>query len=241
MSDSKKYNSIVFLTTLSVYLGLVLVGGASSPVLAQAALTRNFDIQEEIEYKDDLDKQPDEEDFYQINLSSAIVDFINDINNLKERGFYNFDNNRDFYAKREHFFSQNHSSKNAVLRSEIDSELDKNLDNFLSKLDTKNLLNLSDFLEENNDQKSKHISLEIYTFVSGIKLLITLEKSSAQKASLLASNLNLAFLLKANRENNSTKLIYENTKATFVNNQVFIVTRLPRASIDSLLAENSAN
>ena len=75
MSDKKKYNSIVFLTTLSVYLGLVLVGGAGSPVLAQAALTRNFDIQEEIEYKDDLDKKPDDEllDFFDT------CEFVNDV------------------------------------------------------------------------------------------------------------------------------------------------------------------
>ncbi len=60
MSELKKHNSIIFLTTLSVYLGLVLVGGASSPILAQAALTRNLDRHEQIEYKDDLDKKPDD-------------------------------------------------------------------------------------------------------------------------------------------------------------------------------------
>ena len=63
MSQRNKNNSIIFLTTLSVYLGLVLVGGAMSPVLAQAALTRNFDIQDEIEVKDDLDKKPKENDW----------------------------------------------------------------------------------------------------------------------------------------------------------------------------------
>ena len=59
MAKSKNHNSIIFLTTLGVYLGLVLAGGASPQVFAYTALTRNFDIQDEIEVKDDLDKKPE--------------------------------------------------------------------------------------------------------------------------------------------------------------------------------------
>ena len=60
MTTRNKNNSIIFLTTLSVYLGLVLVGGTPS-VLTYAALTRNFDIQNEIEVKDDLDNKPEDD------------------------------------------------------------------------------------------------------------------------------------------------------------------------------------
>jgi hypothetical protein len=59
MTKSKNHNSIVFLTTLGVYLGLVLAGGASPQVFAHSALTRHFEIQDEIEVKDDLDKKPE--------------------------------------------------------------------------------------------------------------------------------------------------------------------------------------
>jgi hypothetical protein len=41
-------------------------------------------------------------------------------------------------------------------------------------------------------------------------------------------------------QNKPEKVILENTKITFENNQVFIVTRLPRGSIDSLLAQKDA-
>ena len=41
MSDKKNHNSIYFLTTLSVYLGLVIVG-ASPQVLAQVENSRNI-------------------------------------------------------------------------------------------------------------------------------------------------------------------------------------------------------
>ncbi len=59
MSNSKSYNQILFITTLSVYLGLVLVG-ASPQVLAQAALTSKFDIKDQIEKQDDLDRNPED-------------------------------------------------------------------------------------------------------------------------------------------------------------------------------------
>jgi hypothetical protein len=41
MSDKKNHNSIYFLTTLSVYLGLVIVG-ASPQILAQVENSRNI-------------------------------------------------------------------------------------------------------------------------------------------------------------------------------------------------------
>lgn len=57
MINRKSQNSILFLTTLGVYLGLVLVG-ATPQVLAQAATAKQFSVKDEIEVKDDLDKNP---------------------------------------------------------------------------------------------------------------------------------------------------------------------------------------
>lgn len=55
----KAHNSLLLLTTLSVYLGLLVVGGAAPQVFAHSATTRVFEITEEIEFKDDLDLDPD--------------------------------------------------------------------------------------------------------------------------------------------------------------------------------------
>ena len=57
MSNRKNNNSALILATLGVYLGLVLVG-ATPQVLAQAAMTKQFNVKDEIEHKDDLDKKP---------------------------------------------------------------------------------------------------------------------------------------------------------------------------------------
>jgi len=58
LSNHKSHNSILVLATLGVYLGLVLVG-ATPQVLAQAAMTKQFNVKDEIEVKDDLEKKPD--------------------------------------------------------------------------------------------------------------------------------------------------------------------------------------
>jgi hypothetical protein len=66
LNNRKNQNSILVLGTLGVYLGLVLAG-ATPQILAQAAMTRQFDVKDEIEVKDDLDKKPNE-------LSNEIAD-----------------------------------------------------------------------------------------------------------------------------------------------------------------------
>ena len=72
----KTNNSILFLTTLGVYLGLVLVGGAAPQVFAHSALTRNFELQDEIEVSDDLEKKPDNE---AAALSLSIKTYLEDV------------------------------------------------------------------------------------------------------------------------------------------------------------------
>lgn len=58
MTPKRQQNPILVLATLGVYLGLVLAG-ATPQILAQAATTRQFDVKDEIEYKEDLDTKPD--------------------------------------------------------------------------------------------------------------------------------------------------------------------------------------
>ncbi|MGH9948373.1 MAG: hypothetical protein ACRD6X_14420 [Pyrinomonadaceae bacterium] len=58
MNTRKTQNSILFLTTLGVYLGLLVAGGAVPQVFAHSATTRNFELTDEIEIRDDLEKKP---------------------------------------------------------------------------------------------------------------------------------------------------------------------------------------
>jgi len=60
LTITKSKNSILVLTTLGVYLSLLMVGGSAPQVFAHSATTRNFEITDEIEVKDDLDTKPDD-------------------------------------------------------------------------------------------------------------------------------------------------------------------------------------
>lgn len=56
----RSQNSLVLLTTLGVYLGLLVVGGAAPQIFAHSATTRFFEIAEEQEARDDFDNNPAE-------------------------------------------------------------------------------------------------------------------------------------------------------------------------------------
>jgi hypothetical protein len=88
VNNRKNYNSIVFLT---VYFGLVLVG-ATPQVLAQAAMTRQFDIKTEIEFKDDLDKKPDENDLF----TTSIVNLVRELNRFSEKKQFDWNGNTEY-------------------------------------------------------------------------------------------------------------------------------------------------
>lgn len=62
MAKQPTQNSIIFLAALGVYLGLLVAGASPGVISQQAALTRSFDISEEIEVSDDLDRDPETAD-----------------------------------------------------------------------------------------------------------------------------------------------------------------------------------
>lgn len=214
MSNSKNYNSIVFLTTLSVYLGLVLVG--APPILAQAALARQFDIQNEIEVKDDLDKKPDDETCTELKAKTyeqdiqfvkayleTVSQFLKPISFAKSKDYDLIISVKTDSIDDDEIFNRNFSA----LRKEL------SLGSFEQKIDD------GGFFEKLN-LKSKFQNKDISSFVQFY-------------------NASLEYL-HCETQYKSANLILTNTKITYENNQVFIVTRLPRGSLDALLARKDA-
>ncbi len=77
-----------------MYLGLVLVG-ATPQVLAQAAMTRQFDVKDEIEHSDGLDKKPkklavdaDNEEALELdrNIAKSLDRFISTLRSVNTTG-----------------------------------------------------------------------------------------------------------------------------------------------------------
>lgn len=259
MTKGKNYNSIVFLTTLSVYLGLVLAGGAGAPqVLAQAALTRNFDVQIEAEIKDDLDKKPDDEEFNNLlktlqedydNIDKYFVeieDFLIDLGKLNS--IDKFDAGDEFVAETvtsmpcfvdgdpvgigQEKFEVNHNRWLIPALTDARNELNDYTKYLEDCLPSKRF---GEAQERNSKVKLSLDSTDLQIEISGHKI-------SPEKAERLAKNFNKIFALKV-RENAGQpeiKRICENTRAVSENNQIFIVTRLPRGSIDAPLAVKNA-
>jgi hypothetical protein len=201
---------------LSVYLSLVLVGG-SAPALAHSALTRDFDIKNEIEFKDDLDNKPDNETISGLKAderdSRFIEEYAKAVLSLMKRS-YTLESEGGVVELKINYLSAE-EQKVAKIFEETFPFLRKGLfctgfdygvksDNFSSKL----------FLE------TKFENDDISSFASSY-------------------NSGLNFLLRESQDKPET-VILKSTEITFENNQIFIVTRLPRASIDELFARKVA-
>ncbi|CAN5389274.1 hypothetical protein BH10ACI1_BH10ACI1_00050 [soil metagenome] len=234
MSKKNNYNSIVFLTTLSVYLGLVLVGGATPSVFAQAALAKEFDIKNEIVFEDDLDKKPDEDLF-----ASSIVDLINELNELSEQGIFDWNSKGEFQIESLGICESDNSPAfmgSGTINRKVDDALEKTsvkiARSYFGKLSNLNLGNLTAHTAEFKfviDNGTLNIETEINAnyHVNHKKDIQPFVDELTNYLSQITSNTKAA----------KAKIVAENTKITFENDQIFIVIRLPRGSIDALLAK----
>lgn len=246
MTTRKNYNSIVFLTTLGVYLGLVLAGGTVPSVLAQAATTRNFDIKSETVVEDDLDKKPDDafnEDVAVIEkykIAAAIIDFVADLKKLESIGKFDSQADWDFSYRTvlEEFGTTNRISKTSDF---VNRWLEPAVEELLLKTRSAYPSTVSEYLLNSEKQNSRETTVEVRSADGEFLLNFGFVKKSPEQASAAVDAFNRFFIAKKVAVKNKAALsIYENTKAHAENNQVFIVTRLPRASIDELLTDRNA-
>jgi len=197
MSNRKNYNSILFLT---VYLGLVLVR-ATPQVMAYAATNSLYELRNEIEFKDDLDNQPDDSCLdLKVKTDKQdnqfITEYINLVSALSKRYLPDIQLNMS----------------GGVVDAEAFPSLSKDLTIDFS------------FLKFDKEGILVKLNLDVLT--------------KTKKANSFALAFNQILSFEAHKSQNlPERVIAENTKITFKNNQILIVTNLPRASIDSLLKQ----
>jgi len=242
MTTRKTHNSIVFLTTL--YLGLMLVGAAPQ-ALNFAALTRNFDIQNEVEVKDDLDNKPDNEEievFSKDDFPALFAQFLQEIKEEVESGKIllpiqtDFYTNGDFYKSE--FASGGGSGGGSISSTVSDQHLSLFTQNAVNQKFRSKAFDLADFdLADFDSKNSKNVKVRIEADGTDFSLRISFGKSNAEQ---FAEFLNQEFSSNAALvKDKLTKEVYEHTKATSENNQVFVITRLPRGSLESLLTDSA--
>jgi len=245
VNSRKNHNSIIFITTLGLYFGLVLVG--ATPVLAHAAMTRNFEITDEIEVKDDLDQKPDDE---RSPLSESVLVYFQDVEYFLANLQYlshggKFDIKLDTFDvaqstllpcvagnKVGSYTAYKFSLGNELLRPSLEG-FSKRLTDGYSLADC---LPNERFSGEEVTESRFNLKLNQAEFT--VEMVV--KKRSPHTASLFLGP--LAETFRAFRLNEKeiirTKLI-ENTFFKSENDQVFVVTRLPRAGLDSLLAKDA--
>jgi hypothetical protein len=229
---------------------LVLAGGATPTVLAQAALTRDFDIKKEIVLEDDLDKKPDDgvggsfeefEDTLDSDfITGPILALLDDLKKLKQIDKYDGEQRFEIEYLFRHYEGLN--------KFKVD-EIKGGGNNWLFtacedpaylldfKVDEVNLFNPYAY-DKSLKAKVTNTKVKFLSENGDLSLQIVSKQKSAEDAQRLTGLFSQTFDYRSsiNELNDYERLIYQNTKATAKNNQVFIVTRLPRASIDDTLA-----
>ena len=246
MTTRKNYNSIVFLTTLSVYLGLVLVGAPAS-VLAQAALTSKLEVKDRIEKKDDLDKKPDGYDGLEeevelvqnLKIAEALSNFVADLNKLESIGKFNRAKDGIFLHKI--WLEEYDSTMSASSNSNIENVwLQTAVKQLISNTEPQYLSSISNYLPNCKGKTCRESSVFVESSANEFSLTFIFTKSTAETAKIAAETFGKIFLQqKIALRNRKNLAVYENTKVTSENNQVFIVTRLPRGSLDALIAKDA--
>lgn len=249
MNNRKTQNSLLVLATLGVYFGLVLAGATPQLLAQQAAMTKEFSVKDEVEVKDDLDKKPNPTSE---ELDDAIETYFNDligfIQNLKKlNSIEKFDSEYDTFSTSKVSFAP--CPETGILQSK---ETNSHIDRWLVPA-----IEVANFAAENstwmgdclpfdgftNRTKAKSAGIVLSYDKTELTYQISLNLKSGERAKSLHHRL-LDAVQRFNIDTEDTevaltRVLYENTKLTQTKNQVFIITHLPRAGLDSLLAKDA--
>lgn len=243
MSNRKNNNSVILLTTLGVYLGLVLVGAAPQ-VLAQAAMTKQFNVRDEIEFKDNLDKKPDDD---RTPVSVSVQGYLEDVefflgNLRRQRSRGNFDIDKDLFDVAQSTLlpcvDSNRTGRFTPIRFVTSNEVSRPALIQFSRSMVYGY-SLGDCIDNNefNGISAVDSRFNFKLAQTGFFVEIAIKKQSPQNAAALSREIDSSLRLYAARDNTTQRSrIIQATSLHTENDQVFIVTRLPRAGLDALLA-----
>jgi hypothetical protein len=225
MSSRKSQNSILFLATLGVYLGLVLTG--ATPVLGHAATSRQFDLRDEIEFTDEFDNKPDEEKALEVYASAlesvfrVSSEIANTHPNYSGGRPYNFDG--VVVATPAHTFQLTFNGKSVV-----------------SRRYTPPFQDLYYAFPHQIGIENRPVRIAFNLTQQDFEFSVAFTPNGGANPSAAAAALSsLVPTLKERQASAARALIYQSTQISSKDGQVFIVTRLPRAGLAPLLANDA--
>jgi hypothetical protein len=199
------------------------------PILAQAALTKNFDIQNEIKVKDDLDNKPDDEKALAVYVSTLQDLFIK----AKDFSLRNNKNLRDGRYEFDCFINRTFPVGQTVTCSGGSGLF---WGGFISSLEK-----ISKALPHTSAKDSQQVKVNLVLTDKDFFLKTSLTQDLTAQAEQFYNYYDAGLSrIKIQQINNSQVTIYQGTEISKENNQVLIVTRLPRGSLDELLKNAKA-
>ncbi len=233
------------LTTLGVYLGLVLVG--ATPVLGHAATTRVFDVTDEIEIKDDLDRKPDDKRSpLAISIGNYYADleyFLVTLEKLQRAG--KFDLASDTFEvsqstalpcvaanKIGSYTAETFVLANAALRSTLEFTGKRLTDGY----------GFADCVASDRfaGQEATHSRFVLKLTSEGLSIEVSGVKKSQTDAHIYLRDLNAGWNQFREQGKETVKAqISKGTTLASSGSKILVVTRLPRAGLISLLAKDA--
>jgi len=239
MSQRNKNNSIIFLTTLSVYLGLVLVGSATPQVWAQNAsitfeerLKQDENFRRIVEECGKIKPRIHRKSYGKsIPLSLTIDEFINALIDLSEHSL----------CTAPEGFAFNGQAGYANFNSSI-SERQKpsSRGSWVSGVLHTHIETVGNSLPHTGKRDGIYFEIDFELDKTNLFSTAKFKQDSAEQAEqTAASYLSSLKEWRANKLNSVESAIYENSEISFENDQVIIVTRLPRGSLNELLKQDA--
>lgn len=242
MVKQKTQNPILVIATLGVYFGLILAG-ATPQVLANAALTRQFDVKDEIELKDDLDTKPDDE---RSPVTASVQIYVEDVeyflSTLARIGKAGkFDVRRDNFSVAQNTLlpcvDANRAARFTPLRFDTSNDASRTALEYFSRgmVYGYSLGDCTPTHEFDTTAAESKFNFDLDRRAFAVNVAV--KKQSQVRAIDLARQIESTLALFSARANTSIrKAVLRNTLITARNDQVFVVTRLPRAGLVSLLS-----
>lgn len=250
MNSPKTQNPILVLATLGVYLGL-LMAGATPQILAQAATAKQFSVKDEAGRRDELDKKPDdcsegmsEEVKLLLNLnalSDDVLEYVTELQQLVRTGKIRQDESDelDFVIKS---FGHIQQTSHVVSSNRWFEAVTAEHVNRLASLSCP-WADCRYYRYDPDTNSDASISFAAFSLdANDLTIKITTEQKDYETADKLAGIYQEAFKIGSCSDTYATppqQSVYQNSKASFSNNQVLVISRLPRGSLDALLAEDA--
>ncbi len=246
MNKPKTQNPAFVIATLGVYLGL-LMAGAVPQVMASAALTRQFDVRDEIESSDEFDNKPDEKrtpvtTSVQIYLED-VKQFLTSLSRLAARG--SFDPKKDTFNLLQSTVlpcvDTNRAGRFTPIRFESTSDAVRSpLTTFSREMVYG--YSLGDCLVNNAfpDVEAVDSRFDLKLDTQGLSARLEVKKGSDQEARKLLESLDAALKIYAAAQNTGLRQrVIDHTRFDMRNAFVIVRLHLARSDLDSLFASSA--